>query len=84
MGYSLVPFCLFTWEKWIKVPKEPNSLFPLYFPAGERDSTLTSTSSFAGVHVYLFRRPCVLLFIALYIALFTKNICATKRKVKER
>lgn len=80
MGYSLVPFCLFTWEKWIKVLKDSN----LWGGGGSgrwRKQVTFSILSFAGIPVYLFFRPHIILLITACNALSAKNICATESRV---
>jgi len=93
MGYSLVPFCLFTWDKWMKVfsSRKRTTHATTPFPSIPSHTFLARSCSlilgpaflFTGVQVCLFPRPCVVLHLIIGVALHTQVTCATKRKAKK-
>jgi hypothetical protein len=90
MGYSMTAFCLFTWDKWLKVVKTCKA---------EGGGGVTKTSSSkgqptphiyfsgfclpAGVQIHLFPWTCLLLEPTIHIALYPQSNGAKKRKVKK-
>lgn len=86
MGYSLVPFCLFTWDKWMKVFSSHNPLPSIPCPVFLAQGWLLIPNPaflFTGVQVYLFLRPRLVLHLTAGAALHSQSSRATERKAKK-
>lgn len=81
MGYSMTAFCLFTWDKWLKVVK--TYLHGCQGGQATAPMCLTGFCLSAGVQIHLFPWTRLLLEPTFHIALHLQSNGAKERKVKK-
>nr|XP_020013909.1 lysophospholipid acyltransferase 5 isoform X2 [Castor canadensis] len=82
MGYSMTAFCLFTWDKWLKVIEESLPVTEIYSSKGYPTHLIGLCLS-TGVQIHLFSWPRLLPEPTIHIALYSQSNGAKEREVKK-